>query len=142
MNPKYEIRIFTPLNKINAVSSKHNPIIFVVSSMIEYGDPPFVFSYGILSGMSKLKLMSGEDPLIREYKLENAPSFRRIAAKFSKTVLTVASRSAISKNMYSTMILAKLINLKRKDVTRNPIMTDYAFFIPIAPFYKNEKSVE
>lgn len=55
------------------------------------------------------------------------PSLRRMAAKPSNTFLTSASRSTISKNMYKTMILAKLMNLNINDVMKNETITVSAF---------------
>ena len=79
---------------------------------------------------------------MREYKLEKMPSLRRIAARHSNTFLTSASRSTISKNMYKTMMLAKLMNLNINDVTKNQTRRVYAFRAFSYPYSKIEKSIE
>ena len=87
-------------------------------------------------------IKSGEDPDMREYRLEKTPSLSRMAARLSNTFLTSASRRTISKNMYKTMILAKLMNLNINDVMKSQTITVSAFRAVSYPPSKIEKSIE
>ena len=69
----------------------------------------------------------GASPNIIIYKLERTPSLRSIDAKVSKRFLTVSSRRPISKKIYRSIRLEKLINLKRKTVTKKPRTTLFVF---------------
>ena len=79
----------------------------------------------------------GASPNIIIYKLERTPSLRSIDAKVSKRFLTDSSRRPISKKIYRSIRLEKLINLKKTAVTKRPISTFLALIALSNPSSKD-----